>query len=546
MAKNASKKEVGKPVKKPAAKPTKKPVEQQKQSVKEVKVAPKRSAAREKVTPAPMANDMVDNNKDDKIWVIIAILLVLLIGGAFVANKIVTNKKTQESNNNKIYISKEVSNNEDGSVNVKVKIKSKIGLKSVTLEDGTVMNYNGKKEVEVEFTATENKEYKLVIKDVNGKKTTKKISISTVKEVEDNEDEEIIVVPEVTYNNTKPSKPSYFVEEQDKPERPEQEEIEETKQPLEFEMEDNLFVKDTVIPSIKEGEPANLVLTKDGQEVPYVYGEEINDEGVYQLKVYDESGNESVLNFTIDKTSPEFKEDYNKVFLQDVNVIAEDANLEGYRITINGYETTVNEESVEVENGVYEIVAYDKAGNESSVIVTVQELINNYTNNMIFDHAVMLNVSEGLNVDTFELQRKTMNEATGIEEYTTVEGFELSNSIEDAGVYKLVVTIEGNVKEYNFIIDYNEPEVEVSTDENGEVVVEVTDDTEVAEVLYGWNNESTTETPEDVYNLPEDNKPELPEEEGDYYLWVQAVDVTNKETIYVEEEATTVLPVEGN
>lgn len=529
--------------KKQNAKTAKKPVEQQKEKVKEVKVEPKRSAAKEKVAPAPMSNDMVDKNNDDKIWIIIAILLIILIGGAFVANKIVTNKKAEQSSNNKIYISKQVSNNEDGSVNVEVKIKSKIGLKSVTLEDGTVMNYNGKKEVKVEFTATENKEYKIVIKDVNGKKTTKKISISTVKEVEDNEDEEIIVVPEVTYSNKNKNKNNFYrTEVPVKPEKPKKEEIEEVKEPLEFEMEDNLFVKDSVIPSIKNGVPASTSLMKDGIEVPYAYGDEINDEGIYQLKVLDEVGNETVLNFVIDRTSPEFKEDYNKVFLQDVNVVAEDANLEGYRVTVNGFETTTNDESVEVQNGVYEIVAYDKAGNETTAVVTVQELINNYTNNMIFDHAVMLNISEGLNVENFELQRKGVNEATGMEEYMTVEGFELSNSIENAGIYKLIITIDGNVKEYNFIIDYTEPEVSIEENEDGEELVVATDDTEVKEVIYGWNDEPTEEVPEETYNLPEDKKPELPEEEGDYYLWVKVTDITNKETIYVDDEVQSVLP----
>lgn len=535
MAKNMSKKQ--------NTKTAKKPVEQQKERVKEVKVEPKRSAAKEKVAPAPMSNDMVDKNDDDKIWIIIAILLIILIGGAFVANKIVTNKKAEQSSNNKIYISKQVSNNEDGSVNVEVKIKSKIGLKSVTLEDGTVMNYNGKKEVKVEFTATENKEYKIVIKDVNGKKTTKKISISTVKEVEDNEDEEIIVVPEVTYSNKNENKNYFYQTEVPvKPEMPKEEEIEEVKEPLEFEMEDNLFVKDSVIPSIKNGVPASTSLMKDGIEVPYAYGDEINDEGIYQLKVLDEVGNETILNFVIDRTSPEFKEDYNKVFLQDVSVVAEDANLEGYRVTVNGFETTTNDESVEVQNGVYEIVAYDKAGNETTAVVTVQELINNYTNNMIFDHAVMLNISEGLNVENFELQRKGVNEATGMEEYMAVEGFELSNSIENAGIYKLIITIDGNVKEYNFVIDYTKPEVSIEENEDGEELVVATDDTEVKEVIYGWNDEPTEEVPEETYNLPEDKKPELPEEEGDYYLWVKVTDITNKETIYVDDEVQSVLP----
>ena len=176
MAEKKAIKEVKKNTsKKPVEQPKNNKVEPNAKKAKEVKVEPKRSerdVVEAKVEP--MSNDMVEKDKDDKIWIIIALLLVLLVGGAFVANKVVNTKKVEESNN-KIYVSKVVNQNDDGTVTVKVKVKSNVGLKSITLEDGTVMNYNNKKEVEVKFTAEENKEYTLVIKDKNGVKTKKKI-----------------------------------------------------------------------------------------------------------------------------------------------------------------------------------------------------------------------------------------------------------------------------------------------------------------------------------------------------------------------------------
>ena len=157
MAQKKAIKEVNKNTsKKPVEQPKNNKVEPNAKKAKEVKVEPKRSerdVVEAKVEP--MSNDMVEKDKDDKIWIIIALLLVLLDGGAFVANKVVNTKKVEESSNNKIYVSKVVNQNDDGTVTVKVKVKSNVGLKSITLEDGTVMNYNNKKEVEVKFTAEE-------------------------------------------------------------------------------------------------------------------------------------------------------------------------------------------------------------------------------------------------------------------------------------------------------------------------------------------------------------------------------------------------------
>ena len=523
--------------KKPVNKTGKKPVEQQKTHKKEVKVEPKRSMKNKK-EETPMANDMVEKN-DDKIWVIIAILLVLLIGGAFLANKIINNKKTAASNTNKIYVSKNVTSNDDGTVTVKVKIKSKVGIKTVELEDGTVMNYNGKKQVELEFVADENKEYKLIITDVNGKETTKKLSISGVNESNDDEDEEIIVEtetkPNYDFSFNKPSR-------EQKPERPEinKEDKEEIvkPEPLQFEMENDLYSSNVIIPSVKEGEVVSSKLFKDDEEVEYTFGDAITEDGSYKLVVVDKFNQETEITFTIDTIAPEFAEDYNKVFVEDVNIIANDANLEGYRVTVNGYETTTNDMQVTVTNGEYEITAFDKAGNESTVVVTVEEVINNYQYNMIFDQAIILNLNENLNVLEYELAKQNENN-----EFIKVENYNLQDVISEAGVYRLNITLEEGIKQYNFIIDYNLPTITKTVTENGQIKVDVNDENGISGIYYGWNTTYTELQPENIFELPADGLINLPTEPGEYYLWIKAIDSASRVAIFNDLEITTVAPV---
>lgn len=524
--------------KKPVKKTGKKPVEQQKTHKKEVNVEPKRSAKNKKEENL-MANDMVEKN-DDKVWVIIAILLVLLIGGAFVANKIINNKKAQESKENKIYVSKDVTSNEDGTVSVVVKVKSKVGIKSVELEDGTVMNFNGKKEVKVEFKADENRDYKLIITDVNGKKTTKKVSISGVNDAkDDDEDEEITVETNNTiYYNYGYNKPAN--ENRPRPDFKEENKKEEEEvkpEPLQFEMDNNLYSANVIIPSVKEGKVVSSKLYKDEVEVEYNFGDAISEDGSYKLLVYDKFNQESEILFTIDTKAPEFAEDYNKVFVENVNVVANDPNLEGYRVTVNGYEKTINDTYVDVENGEYEITAFDKAGNETTVVVTVQEVINDYQYNMIFDQAIILNLNENLEVLEYQLLKQNAEK-----EFVKVENYNLEDKIEEAGVYRLIITLEEEVKEYNFIIDYNLPSITKTVTENGQIKVDANDENGISGIYYGWNKTYTELQPENIFELPADGLISLPSEPGEYYLWIKAIDSVGKISIFNDLEIMTVAP----
>ena len=299
MAQKKAIKEVNKNTsKKPVEQPKNNKVEPNAKKAKEVKVEPKRSErdfVEAKVEP--MSNDMVEKDKDDKIWIIIALLLVLLVGGAFVANKVVNTKKVEESSNNKIYVSKVVNQNDDGTVTVKVKVKSNVGLKSITLEDGTVMNYNNKKEVEVKFTAEENKEYTLVIKDKNGVKTKKKIKVTQVKKVKQEEEDQVLQVEEQV-------NPTYVVYYH----RPENdktaEEVVETVETISFNVENDSFTNEDVELEITANAEYDAVVKfNEEEEVPFD-GEVLTEEGKYVVTVTTKKGKTESVTFTIDKTAP--------------------------------------------------------------------------------------------------------------------------------------------------------------------------------------------------------------------------------------------------
>ncbi|MCI9413028.1 MAG: hypothetical protein HFJ31_00710, partial [Clostridia bacterium] len=58
------------------------------------------------------------------------------------------------------------------------------------------------------------------------------------------------------------------------------------------------------LPVIEDDSPVEIVLTKDGQEIPYEEGTKITENGEYTLKVTDELGHETIINFTIDSSGP--------------------------------------------------------------------------------------------------------------------------------------------------------------------------------------------------------------------------------------------------
>lgn len=474
MAQKKAIKEVNKNTsKKPVEQPKNNKVEPNAKKAKEVKVEPKRSE-RDYVEAKvePMSNDMVEKDKDDKIWIIIALLLVLLVGGAFVANKVVNTKKVEESSNNKIYVSKVVNQNDDGTVTVKVKVKSNVGLKSITLEDGTVMNYNNKKEVEVKFTAEENKEYTLVIKDKNGVKTKKKIKVTQVKKVKQEEDQVLQVEEQVT--------PTYVVYYH----RPENdktaEEVVETVETISFNVENDLFTNEDVELEITANAEYDAVVKfNEEEEVPFD-GEVFTEEGKYVVTVTTKKGKTESVTFTIDKTAPEFVNIVDgEEYEGKIEAYATDDNLDGYVLEFVNHEYYNASENVPLVKGTYTVVAFDKAGNNTSVTVNVKD-IQTEDNNvhhavLVYDNYAIITVSDELMNENASFTLEKLDEEGN---FVEVSGFELNNAITEVGSYRFNIKYSDSEEVKSMYFEVKEKEPVVTEPEETEPEVTNPEETE--------------------------------------------------------------------
>lgn len=475
MAQKKAIKEVNKNTsKKPVEQPKNNKVEPNAKKAKEVKVEPKRSE-RDYVEAKvePMSNDMVEKDKDDKIWIIIALLLVLLVGGAFVANKVVNTKKVEESSNNKIYVSKVVNQNDDGTVTVKVKVKSNVGLKSITLEDGTVMNYNNKKEVEVKFTAEENKEYTLVIKDKNGVKTKKKIKVTQVKKVKQEEEDQVLQVEEQV-------NPTYVVYYH----RPENdktaEEVVETVETISFNVENDSFTNEDVELEITANAEYDAVVKfNEEEEVPFD-GEVFTEEGKYVVTVTTKKGKTESVTFTIDKTAPEFVNIVDgEEYEGKIEAYATDDNLDGYVLEFVNHEYYNASENVPLVKGTYTVVAFDKAGNNTSVTVNVKD-IQTEDNNvhhavLVYDNYAIITVSDELMNENASFTLEKLDEEGN---FVEVSGFELNNAITEVGSYRFNIKYSDSEEVKSMYFEVKEKEPVVTEPEETEPEVTNPEETE--------------------------------------------------------------------
>ena len=88
-----------------------------------------------------------------------------------------------------------------------------------------------------------------------------------------------------------------------------------TTNPMVTGVEENGIYKDA-LPVIQDDTPTEIILIKDGVEVPYQEGNKITEGGNYTLKVTDEVGNETIIHFMIDDKGPTitFEPNGNDVF----------------------------------------------------------------------------------------------------------------------------------------------------------------------------------------------------------------------------------------
>lgn len=476
----------------------------------------------EPITNNEMSNDMVE--KEDKIWIIIAVLLVILICGAYIANKLTAVDVIEKTI---IETKKKIMENNDGTVEVNLTLESNIGIKTIKLEDGTVLNYNGKKEVVIKFTADENRKYKFVIKDINGNEITKDINISGVTEKVPVKEEILEVKTESKNNNYK-----YPIVPMGKP-----------------------VVKDyAIIEGVSNGDITNenieltikgtynkIIILKNG-EIDKTLNTTFTEEGNYIVKAMKDNKELSKIEFEIDKTCPEF---YNGMDLINTelntvkifNIKAEDKNEVSYLVKENE-QTKIFEDMIIDEIGNYEITATDIAGNEKTINVNMLNLFTMSLNQMIFSESITIKYNELLtNTNTYTTTLEVYNKTTDTFDIII---YEVGNEITESGLYKLTVNIDGTDVIATFTIDKKAPVIDVTVDDDKINVTATDEESGVKDVLYGFANDKIIEP--DEYKKLLDSIEE-PDKEGEYYLWIKATDNAENQTTKVVDD---VIKVEDN
>ena len=150
-------------------------------------------------------------------------------------------------------------------------------------------------------------------------------------------------------------------------------------------VENQKVYNQSVTPSISDENLKNITLTKDGIAIEtYKNGDALEDDGKYVLTAIDETGNQSTIEFIIDKTAPEIKitqqntdnqnvsasinvED-SLTFIDKVKIAEGEQNIDyfennGQELDIENNSKMVNTSINISENGTYTVFAKDIAGN---------------------------------------------------------------------------------------------------------------------------------------------------------------------------------------
>lgn len=172
-------------------------------------------------------------------------------------------------------------------------------------------------------------------------------------------------------------------------------------------------------------------------------GTVVSKEGKYTLIVTDEVGNETTIQFTIDKTAPTI------TGVSDNSYYNKDVTIE-----FNNETATLNGESFESgtkvsEEGTYTLVIKDKAGNQTVVNFTIDKTapeVNGVKDKGLYNHDVTVEFNE-------------------LGALLNGESVPSGVVVSKDGNYTLTVTDKaGNVTTVNFIVDKTAPVLKVTVD----------------------------------------------------------------------------------
>ena len=118
----------------------------------------------------------------------------------------------------------------------------------------------------------------------------------------------------------------------------------------------NAIYNDTVNPTATDEHLASVVLTKDGEVVEdYQNGSYIEGEGVFTLTARDETGNETIVTFTIDYTVPE------------IEILQENTDNKNVAVTINLTDNLTGIDILKIASGEQNEDYFENGGQQISI-----------------------------------------------------------------------------------------------------------------------------------------------------------------------------------
>ena len=198
---------------------------------------------------------------------------------------------------------------------------------------------------------------------------------------------------------------------------------------------------------------SQIVATLNGKN--YTIGTPITKEGYYQLVITDAAGNQTEIEFTIDKIAPIVEEIPEIGFVgEDFNINVTEANLDSIVILKYGaseeeYPKTVENGYTITEEGFYIIEVTDKAGNTIRVNLGIDKTA-----------PIILGVKDGAYYNTAVRPNIQELKVSG-EILLNGELFSNGTEIDEEGEYTLEVTdVLGRATIVHFVIDKTKPAVQ--------------------------------------------------------------------------------------
>lgn len=233
---------------------------------------------------------------------------------------------------------------------------------------------------------------------------------------------------------------------------------------------------------ITNNENLHIEVKKDGESYVYSFGDDLSEEGRYEVRIYDDLGNSSSFTIIIDK-SVDFSSNVSDGMTTNEDVWFANGEKSTIIVTKDGSPYSYGWGEKIAEEGTYVVKMYDSYGNEETITFTIDKSV---------DYKSSVKDGEATNSPVI------INADEDVEISVTKDGeaidYKIGEALSDDGHYFVTIKdVFGNEETFSFEIDTTAPEITINGIEDGgkgDTKVSLTDMTEGGEIhVYKDGNE---------------------------------------------------------